>query len=69
MSAEAGGAEALRLGTCAADAPHCAGSAAQLRRHGRFARAPRSGDARQANAASDRQDGIWRDSNAEEEAT
>ncbi|MBI2319383.1 MAG: glycosyltransferase [Betaproteobacteria bacterium] len=40
MSREQGGAEALRLGTCAADAPHCAGSAVQLRRHGRFAGAP-----------------------------
>ncbi len=46
MSHGAGGAEARRLGTCAAKAPQCAGYAVQLRTHGRFAGAPRSrGDA------------------------
>jgi hypothetical protein len=46
MSHGAGGAAAWRLGTCAAKAPQCAGCAVQLRRHGRFAGAPRvRGDA------------------------
>jgi hypothetical protein len=57
MRQGAGGAEASRLGTCAANAPQCAGSAVQLLRHGRFAGAPRRGDATKASAASRRQHG------------
>ncbi|OGA10602.1 MAG: hypothetical protein A3H33_10670 [Betaproteobacteria bacterium RIFCSPLOWO2_02_FULL_65_20] len=45
MSRKAGSAEASRLGTCAAKALQCAGYAVPLRWHGRFAGAPRSGDA------------------------
>jgi hypothetical protein len=45
MSPRADGAAAWRLGTCAAEAPYCAGFAVQLRRHGRSAGAPLGGDA------------------------
>lgn len=50
MSYRAGGAGAWRHGTSAAEAPHCAGYAVLLRRHGRSAGAPRSGDATKASA-------------------
>ena len=55
MSPGAGSAVASRFGTCAAKAPQCAGYAVLLRWHGRFAGAPRSGDASQANGAFRRQ--------------
>lgn len=45
MSPGAGGAVASRFGTCAAKALQCACYAVPLRKHGRFAGAPRSGDA------------------------
>ena len=54
MSPEAGGAVAWRLGTCAADAPHCVGFAVQLRTHGRLADAPLRGDASRASDATRR---------------
>ena len=61
MSQGAGGAETWRLGTCAVDAPQCAGCGVQLRRHGRSAGAPLCGDATRANDASRRlQAQMWR---------
>jgi len=41
MRPGAGGAETLRLATCAVEAPQSAGFTVQLRRHGRSAGAPR----------------------------
>ena len=48
MSHRAGSVEAWRRGTSAAEALQCAGFTVLLRWHGRFAGAPRSGDASKA---------------------
>jgi hypothetical protein len=44
MSSERGSTGAQRLGTCAAKVLQCFDSAVPLRKHGRYAETPRSGD-------------------------